>query len=681
MARPDKTGAEVELSREVSNFLVELSIAVHRYAMYPPDHPSLAPMADALFRILRRLLEKRPTVSLGIANRQLVIDGVATDQRNPVLQDLARRLHMHQLGALVFDREISVGSLQDLFAALAAEAERGGSIPIGLRSAEEAPKITGVRLVPVGYDALQLENAGGQESTGKAMRLWLQLAQAATASQRAFSGESAPQPEDVADSIRQHQREAAYDQVIVGYLLQLADNMRTGESSDLLKVRENISRLIKELDDPTLRRLLEMGGDLAQRHTFISQSIETLGEDAIMKLLRAAAEASGQEISHGLVRLLTKLAFHAREGEERLRPVALDHLRAKVDELMSDWTLPDANAIAHTRILDELSRSQPLLQFGEEEASLTSLAILQMALEVDAFGPMVEQALDAVIAEGDLPEIIPLIEGAHMTETGRLLRARLGDVKQIEAMVGLEDVGEESLALLVNLAGPEQAIPALLRVLADAPSRSIRRKVLGRLIDLGSQVGRFVGPYLEDQRWYVVRNLLSLLARVGGAPPGFSADPFLRHPDVRVQREALPLALADDALRPRALIVALSSGDERMLNVALVDLQKGIPETVLPVLVEHLVRPEEGAHRVSAVRLLGTSRSPLAKRALRELVDGGRGWFGRRKLREATPEMLEALAVLARRWPEDGEVGQLVQAARRSRSAQVRSAVVAESAG
>ncbi|MEZ4422622.1 MAG: hypothetical protein R3E98_04390 [Gemmatimonadota bacterium] len=677
MSNPGARSTEVVLSRELSNFLVELSIAVHRYAMYPPDHPSLAPVGDALFRILRRLLETRTSISLGIANKQLVIDGVATDQRNPVLQDLARRLHMHQLGALTFNREISVDSLRELFAALATEAERGGATPIGLRPEEEIPRLQGIRLVPVGYDSLELDRHA-TEPTGSAMRLWLQLAQAATAAERPFGREQAPPPEEIADSIRKHERSAAYDQVIVGYLLQLAEDIRAGDSPDLLKVRENVSRLIQELDDPTLRRLLEMGGDLTQRRRFVADTVETLGDDAIMKLLRAAAEASGQEISPGLVRLLTKLAFHAREGEDRLRPIALDHLRGKVEELMSDWTLPDANARAHTRILDELSRAQPLLDLTEEDATLSGISVLQMALEVDAYGPMVESALDAVITAGELPDIVPLIEGAHMTETGRLLRARLSDVRQIEALVGLDDVGEESLALLVNLAGPDQAIPALLRVLADAPARAIRRKVLSRLIDLGPMIGRHMGPYLEDMRWYVVRNALGLLQRTGATPAGFTPESYLRHPDVRVQREALPLALAHDDLRKRALVVALTSGDERMRNMALVDLQQGIPETVLPVLIDHLVRPAANPQRRTAIRLLGSSASPLARRALRQLVDAGTGLFRRQKLKEATPAMLDALATLATACPDDPAVKPLLHAARRSRVAAVRAAAAGQ---
>ncbi len=674
MPEPKTKGSEVALSREVSNFLLELSIAVHRYAMYPADHPSLAPAADGIFRIIRRLLADRASLSLGIADRQLVIEGVATDRRNPVLEELARRLHMHQLGAITFTGDISVGALRELFLHLATEAERGDAIPLGLRPPEQRPKLSGIELIPVGYDALALDD---REVVGPdaAMRLWLQLAQAATMGERPYTLEDAPHPGQVAASIQKHAREAAYDQVIVGYLLQLAEDMKNGTGPALSRVRENVSKLIAELDEGTLKRLLEMGGDLQRRHRFVSQSAETLGEDAIIKVLRAAAQASGQEVSHGLVRLLTKLAFHAREGEDRLRPLALSHLRGKVDELMSDWTLPDANAAAHTRILDELSRSDPLQEEGKV-AEPTSIPLIQMAIEVDSYGPMVEAAVDAVIEEGSLAEIIPLIEGASMTETGRRLRAKLSDVKQIEALTYLDDVGDESLALLINLIGPEESVPALLKVLADAPSRSIRRKVLARLVDVGGPVARHLGPYLEDLRWYVVRNILWLLYQIDQMPEGFSPDPFLRHPDVRVQREALPIALGKPDLRARALSVAIRSGDERMKNVALVNLREGVPETLLPALLDHVVRGGEGTQRVAGIRLLAKSESTLARRALCQLVDGGKGWFGKRKLREPSDELVAALGSLASGWSDDPEVTELLDLASRSKVPEVREAAL-----
>ena len=110
---------QAALSQELSEFLVELSMAVHRYAMYPPGHPSLAPAVAGVVGRLSELFESRPAISIGVAQRQLVIEGVATDSLDPVLSDLARRLHGHHLGALSFARGTNTHELEEVLELLA----------------------------------------------------------------------------------------------------------------------------------------------------------------------------------------------------------------------------------------------------------------------------------------------------------------------------------------------------------------------------------------------------------------------------------------------------------------------------------------------------------------------------------------------------------------------------------
>src|SRR3989442_2335315 len=104
------------LSRELADFLIELSIAVHKHAMYPEGHPSLAPAAAGVTRRAERLFEERTTLALGVARQQLVIEGVATDAKNPLLSELAGRLHRHHLGAVTFDRGLRVTEVADVVA-------------------------------------------------------------------------------------------------------------------------------------------------------------------------------------------------------------------------------------------------------------------------------------------------------------------------------------------------------------------------------------------------------------------------------------------------------------------------------------------------------------------------------------------------------------------------------------
>src|SRR2546422_4952857 len=133
------------LSRELADFLIELSIALHKHAMYPEGHPSLAPAAAGVTRRAERLFEERATLALGVARQQLVIEGVATDAKNPVLSELAGRLHRHHLGAVTFHRGLRTTEVADVLRTLAVDAERTGD-PLGLGLPEQLRAWDHIRL-------------------------------------------------------------------------------------------------------------------------------------------------------------------------------------------------------------------------------------------------------------------------------------------------------------------------------------------------------------------------------------------------------------------------------------------------------------------------------------------------------------------------------------------------------
>src|SRR5436305_6837458 len=113
------------LSRDLADFLVELSITLNKHAIYPSGHPLLDVAVDGVAnRIGALFVGDRDSLSLGVARRQLIIEGVATDPLNPVLKELAQRLHEHHVGAVKFIRGINRQELAEALAALAVDPVR-----------------------------------------------------------------------------------------------------------------------------------------------------------------------------------------------------------------------------------------------------------------------------------------------------------------------------------------------------------------------------------------------------------------------------------------------------------------------------------------------------------------------------------------------------------------------------
>src|SRR5207245_2444443 len=87
----------------------------------------------------------------------------------------------------------------------------------------------------------------------------------------------------------------AYDQVIVGYLLQIAQELKSAGGAEAVALRRRISRLIRSLRPETLRRLVEMGGDFAQRRQFVADAAAGMAADAVLEILKAGAGGAGRE--------------------------------------------------------------------------------------------------------------------------------------------------------------------------------------------------------------------------------------------------------------------------------------------------------------------------------------------------------------------------------------------------
>ncbi|HKW41493.1 MAG TPA: hypothetical protein VJN39_09595, partial [Gemmatimonadales bacterium] len=655
---PAPSPERATLSRELADFLIELSIALHKHAMYPEGHPSLGPAAAGVTRRAALLLEDRATLSLGVARQQLVIEGVATDPKHPVLGELAGRLHRHHLGAVTFRRGVEEAEVASVLKTLAVDADRSGN-PLGLGSPDRLRAWSHVQLHPLTYDRLELvdDAAAATERGARAAQLWVGLARAALRTQAA--GDHATEPAVIARAIDEHPRTdaAAYDQVIVGYLLQIASELKTVGSAEAVALRRRTSRLIRALRPETLRRLVAMGGDFVQRRNFVYDSTDGMAVDAVLEIVQAAADSSQQSISHSLVRMLAKLAAHAETGSEQIRPQADAALRDQVRRLLDGWTLADPNPDAYGAALQRMSRAAPPMLARDRGHPTEPDRLLAMALEVDTVSQQVLDAAARVVEDGRLGRLLDaLAEVPESQWTAAAVWARIATVDVVRSLATRDPVDFPTLERLVPHVGVPAAEP-LLDALAAAHTRGTRRGLLAQLAKMGSAITSLVIQRLDSPHWYVTRNLLALLEELSPLPAGFTAAAYLRHADPRVRWQAVKVQVKRPQERDAALAAGLQDPDPRTLRLALglaVALQS-CPDGAVPALTSHAVdRALATDLRVLAIRALGYARAPAALATLLRLTTGGRTLFGREKLPPKSPELLVALTALAVGWGGDG---------------------------
>ncbi len=685
------SGESAALSRDLADFLIELSIALHKNAIYPSGHPLLGGAVDALVLRLVRLLQDRDTLSLGVARQQLVIEGVVTAASNSLLRDLAQRLHRHHLGAVKFLRGVARDEVADLLRTIAADAERSVT-PLGLRSAEELRRWAHIRAFPLTYDQLELaserpseDSAGGGGGNGeagaRAAQLWVGLARAAMFAESAASttGEvPSTDPVVVAKAIDEHRREIAYDQVIVGYLLQIAEELKRKGGAESLALQKRISTMVSSLNPATLRRLLEMGGDLSQRRRFMLDAAQGMAVDAVMELVQAAADTSQQTISHSLVRLLTKLATHAEQGAAaELRAGAESELRDHVQRLIGDWTLDDPNPGNYRVVLDHMAKAAPLFATTEQSShGPEPERIIQMSLELDSLGEPVTRAVEAMIRRGELLRLFTLVTNApERSRAAAAMWRQLASPEQLRAALREAPIDFTLVDQLVARLKLAAADP-LLDALEASSSRTIRRKLLELLGQLGPEAATVITARLPDERWFVVRNMLMLLADLGDQNVELGTS-YARHADGRVRREAIRILVGVPATRERAICAGLDDGDERVIRVALQAASGRCPLSAVAILqrrvTEGTLDAELSSHAIAVIASVRTTE--VLEWLMERAAGSSRRLFGRPRLAPKSPTMLAALNGLATHWARGRGVGAVLALALGSSDIEIRNTV------
>jgi hypothetical protein len=677
---PSRAQNAAALSRDLGDFLVEFSIVLHKRSMYPPGHPHLQNSAVRFATRMSSLLEGRESVTLGVARHRLVIESVTTDPNNALLRELAHRLHRHRIASVQLMRGATLEEVENVLTALSEDPQKGDG-PIGRRLSKVGPW-DHIRLRGMGFDKFALQKSHGSvpvtEGSAAERDAWVALARLALST---GPGDEAPDDADplvVAQAIGQKAGEVAYDRVVLGYLSKVAEEMSGRKTAGEDQLGQRLSRMIEALDPDTLRRLLETGADLAGRRKFALNASQILAADAVMEVVQAAAQATNQTISHNLLRLLHKLAHHAQDGSVEVRVQADRALRNNVARLIGDWELEDPNPTRYTAMLEGMVRSSPDDPGVIGESGCDPEIVVKMALELGCVGPAVFTAADVLLDRKELGRIAQLLETMPYTAASEALWRHVVTPDRLQGELQATPMDHDAVAILVRRIGAGAA-DSLLDRLASAEDRSTRATILKQLTALGPSVGSLAVARLADAPWYVQRNILVLISRLGQWPDRFTPMSYAGNPDARIRREAIKLLLESPGHTTDAILLGLRDADDGIATMAATTALDSCPPAALPLLERITVDPERSPDlRAITLRILARTRAPEALRLLLALAMTRRLWFAR-GLAPKTPLLLSALSALASHWGEDPSATEVLSLAQQHSDPEIRAAAGAVS--
>lgn len=666
-------------SEELADFLISLAATLQKHSMYPAGHPALKPLSSEIADVINELAAVHGSLRVKVAPDRLVVGDVTTPTGHPTLGVLARRLHGHQLLAFTVTAGLTAREISDFLSTVGVEA--GLSIePLGAAGPEKRERWPHILVEPVPYASLSLDRDETDLETdtvdaADTARFWDRVATPVGETVWDLEGAGLLDQDAAGDGKLRVEQKHAYNQLIESQLPQILAAW-DGSDENSEAVRQGVSQLILSLRPDQLARLLEMATASGDETEAGEDAPQEVTEEAVQRLVDATRDVSNQRVPIWLVRLLTKIGMYAETAADAPGSEADNVLGDLVHQLADGWDMVEANPADYEEALGRLVNLTPVLEADRSWLEEPRAGrIVQMSLEYDEASGATHRAAGAMAEEGELRALLDLLDSAPQGSSAA--HDLWGLVGRPETLRRLLEEEPPDLAILdrltarIGIAAAEPMLDALM----ESDVRSTRRALFDRLVDMGGQVGPLAVDRLDDDRWYVRRNMLALVDHLPIWPECFTPAPYILDPEARVRREAFKLVVRVPALREEAILAALDESDQHTIAVGLAAAEESCPTSALPKVSKHVVdsRLDPGL-RVSGVRALATTRSPAALQTLLRLT-WVRLFLRWGHFRRRCPVMLEALRVLAAVWPNDPKAIQVLRRAARSNDPQIRAAV------
>ncbi|WP_026842447.1 HEAT repeat domain-containing protein [Citrifermentans bremense] len=326
----------------------------------------------------------------------------------------------------------------------------------------------------------------------------------------------------------------------------------------------------------------------------------------------------------------------------------LPHLRYLLEEdfieghLEVDLTEPGSQQAAVTRVYQALAQQIPpqprmipkhlLMLTGEEEKWLRKArqvearrnglddvvnilsAILAGVKEPvifwDFVGIMGNLTTNMFLA-GEIGQALRLIRfmdqlmklGSTLPEQQKFLAEALAGILDLqtvqvlqETLDGSEAVTHQELKELLHIFGLP-SLGAICELLGRVEKLKVRKVIIEVLVELGRENPAVFAPFLNDSRWYLVRNMVLVLSLVGTPVALDMIIKLIPHKEARIRREVLGYLERSGDLKAKAYIVKYLRDDSSALRIKALQVlaREKLPFALKPIAA--LTTAEEFANR------------------------------------------------------------------------------------
>jgi HEAT repeat protein len=300
---------------------------------------------------------------------------------------------------------------------------------------------------------------------------------------------------------------------------------------------------------------------------------------------------------------------------------------------------------------------------------------------------ILQKLLDALITLGEFQKASELLTRVNIilntyelkdwqVDAIRQLSDKAGEPQRIEKIGKILDKGEEirleEISNYLTLLKPNSIQP-LIKVLGELNNSRARRMLCEVLIEIGKGNMELIIPFIDDHRWFLVRNIAYILGRMGKESALPTIQKALNHEEARVRREAIQaLGIIGSSKAFDLLGKALNDQDDRNRSMVALNLARVGKKASLPALLE-VVQAKDFSKRDSAeikafFDAIGMVGSNDAIKPLEKLLEQ-KSWFGMGKKDEIRLRAASALALIG-----TAEARSILEAGRNAKDENIRQA-------
>lgn len=660
--------------------IVELAIAKRTVTTYPAGHPLVEESLNKVINSYHDFLEKNHEIQLGIAKDTILLDGVPLETSQKVVHSFARALFDHGIAILIMHQGLTSRELQDFINILGLKREQINQHG-GIDEIWKQAGISSLNIISLNYNVIGMKDHSINNESNPATGIW-EIMTRELLSGKSYSNSDQSfdelDPEILAEILNSNLETPD----ITGSTTQLKNSIKSFINKSVIGTAarngslplEKIAAFVSKLHPALRQQFLESSHSiLDNRGKPVAEAILTsMPGEALLETFEDFSN-NQQQVSPVIMSLIAKLAGHSEQssittklGEDELhskmRLILLEHpseefvpddYQQKLNFIIAENQLQQIRLADREELLQTVNQVQVDVNINEIVIQLLSEGC-ESPEERDVLIQNLGEMFEYCLQTGDYSKVLHQLENLKNELLPAAIRAHLREYYcrrdfLDEIINGLKTWGKpryQDIHAMISIIGLPFIDP-LLDALATEDSLSLRRFLIDRLIEFGPATRSSIAKRLDDERWFVLRNLIVILKAYKDPSVIPMLRPLSRHQNPKVRQEALSALIAQhDQAAEHQLAHDLDSKDYQILISAIHLAEKSCSVEIGKKLLQQLTKlgwtNEEVDIKITIIHALGEQHISDSIPELAKIL-GSSSFFHGKALQRVKLEIIKSL--------------------------------------